>query len=229
MRILLVEDDVMIGEAVVKGLSRASHAVDWLQDGEDARHAPEDVAYDCILLDLGLPGIDGSTLLSLWRREKVTTPVIILTARDGLSDRVAGLDGGADDYVVKPFELSELMARIRAVTRRQGGGSDSRLSNGVLTLDQATREVTVKNADGSLTPVTLTSREFALLEALLMRPGAVLSRESLENRIYSFDDEIESNAVEYIIHTLRKKVGAEQIKNVRGAGWKVQKAGFGAL
>ena len=136
---------------------------------------------------------------------------------------MGGLDKGADDYVVKPFDLSELKARIRAVTRRGSQGGDAKLTNGLLTLDPTTREVTVKGEDGSFSPVTLTSREFALLEALMLRPGTVLSREALEDRIYSFDDEIESNAVEYIIHTLRKKIGQSMIKNVRGAGWKVQK------
>lgn len=223
MRILLVEDDAMIGEAIVSGLTHASHAVDWLKNGNDARYAPFDAPYDCILLDLGLPGIDGVSLLTLWRKEKLTTPIIILTARDGLDDRVGGLDKGADDYVVKPFDLSELKARIRAVTRRGSQGGDAKLTNGLLTLDPTTREVTVKGEDGSVSPVSLTSREFALLEALMLRPGTVLSREALEDRIYSFDDEIESNAVEYIIHTLRKKIGQSMIKNVRGAGWKVQK------
>ncbi len=223
MRILLVEDDRMLGEAVVEGLTRSSHAVDWLQNGSDARYAPFDVPYDCIILDLGLPGIDGVSLLTSWRREKLTVPIIILTARDALDDRVSGLDKGADDYVIKPFDLAELKARIRAVTRRGSKGGDAALTNGLLTLDPASREVTVKKEDGSSQLVSLTSREFALLEALLMRPGTVLSREALEDRIYSFDDEIESNAVEYIIHTLRKKIGQEMIKNVRGAGWKVQK------
>lgn len=230
MRILLVEDDSMIGEAVQEGLSRKGHAVDWFKNGRDARFAPQSVDYDCILLDLGLPGIDGVTLLRLWRKEKLDTPVIILTARDGLSDRVGGLDDGADDYLVKPFDLQELEARIRAVTRRRQGRDvqQSLLTNGVLTLDPVTHEVTVTEPGAQPVKVELTAREFALLEALMQRPGAVLSREALEERIYSFDDEIESNAVEYIIHTLRRKIGAAQIKNVRGVGWKVAKAATGA-
>ncbi len=175
---------------------------------------------------MGLPGLDGLSLLTTWRRAKVKSPVIILTARDGLSDRVGGLDRGADDYLVKPFALAELMARIRAVTRRSGGGevgsAANELSNGEVTLDLVTHEAQVAQADG-LRRVELTAREFALLQALLQRPGAVLSREALEERIYSYDDDIESNAVEYIIHTLRKKVGSSVVKNVRGVGWKVAK------
>lgn len=229
MRILLVEDDKYIGQAVQEGLTAKSFAVDWFKDGDAARYAPQDVSYDCILLDLGLPGIDGVTLLREWRRGKVTTPVIILTARDALTDRVGGLDQGADDYMVKPFELAELLARIRAVMRRASGNTAAgskvnTLTNGVITLDVVTREVQVKNEDGSVTPAELTSREFALLQALMQRPGAVLSREALEDRIYSYDDEIDSNAVEYLIYTLRRKIGAKAIKNVRGAGWKVAKA-----
>lgn len=223
MRILLVEDDKMIGQAVQDGLTRQSYAVDWLTDGTQALYAPLDVSYDCILLDLGLPGIDGVSLLCSWRREKVQAPIIILTARDGLEDRVSGLDKGADDYLIKPFALAELTARIRAVTRRgrDGGRSgSSELSNGLITLDLLTHEASIREGD-TQRKVDLTSREFALLQALLQRPGAVLSREALEERIYSFDDVIESNAVEYIIHTLRRKIGSAAIKNVRGVGWKV--------
>ncbi len=222
MRILLIEDDRMIGKAVADGLSASGQAVDWFTDGVSAEYAPDEVEYDCILLDLGLPKIDGLTLLKRWRGKKNRTPVIILTARDGLDDRILGLDRGADDYVVKPFDLSELMARIRAVTRRAKGSSeDALLTNGVLTLNPVSHEVKVRAEDGSEREVMLTAREFALLEALLLRPGAVLSREALEQRIYSYDDEVESNAVEYLIHTLRRKIGAACIKNVRGVGWKV--------
>ncbi len=223
MRILLVEDDKMIGQAVQDGLNRQSYAVDWLTDGSLALYAPRDVSYDCILLDLGLPGMDGVSLLCSWRREKVQSPIIILTARDALEDRVSGLDKGADDYLIKPFALAELTARIRAVTRRgrdSGRAGSTELSNGLITLDLLTHEATVREGD-TLRKVDLTSREFALLQALLQRPGAVLSREALEERIYSFDDVIESNAVEYIIHTLRRKIGSAAIRNVRGVGWKV--------
>ena len=228
MRILLVEDDRMIGQAVQDGLTQQSLAVDWFTDGSEALYAPHSVSYDCILLDLGLPGMDDLSLLSAWRREKISAPVIILTARDGLNDKVGGLDRGADDYIVKPFALSELMARIRAVLRRAHGTTATagvnELTNGEVTLDIVTHEAQVKAPDGSMRRVELTGREFALLQALLQRPGAVLSRETLEERIYSYDDDIESNALEYIIHTLRKKVGTQVVKNVRGVGWKVAKA-----
>lgn len=223
MRILLVEDDNLIGLAVKDELLSSANAVDWFTDGQSAKFAPYDVEYDCILLDLGLPKIDGVSLLMQWRKDKIKTPIIILTARDGLDDRVTGLDRGADDYLVKPFDLKELQARIRAVTRRNNNSNvDNVLTNGVLFLNPTTHELLIKEQDKQ-SSISLTAREFALLEALLIRPGAVLSRAALENRIYSFDEEIESNAVEYIIHTLRKKIGPEHIKNVRGVGWKVQK------
>lgn len=222
MRILLVEDDEQIAKAVENGLKNKAYAVDCLNDGNEAEYAPDDISYDCILLDLGLPGIDGVTLLKKWRSRNINTPVIIITARDGLDDRVSGLDIGADDYVVKPFDLSELLARIRAVTRRSSGASQPHLSNGILSLDQLTHEVLVHSESGAHKEL-LTAREYALLEALLNRPGAVLSRETLEDRIYSFGDEVESNAIEFIIHNLRKKVGSTNIKNVRGVGWKVAK------
>lgn len=224
MRILLVEDDRMIGRAITDALNSDANAVDWLRNGQDARYAPTDTNYDCILLDLGLPHIDGVTLLKEWRNEKVLTPIIILTARDGLDDRVQGLDNGADDYLVKPFDLEELRARIRAVTRRVGGAQhqDSKLRAGDLTLDPIEHELYI-NENGEQKKVTLTAREFSLLEALMLRPGAIFSRESLEDKIYSFDEEVESNAIEYIIHTLRKKIGAKYIKNVRGVGWKIVK------
>ena len=224
MRILVVEDDALISNAIEAGLKSKAYAVDCLNDGNQALYAPEDIAYDCILLDLGLPGIDGVQLLKKWRANNVRTPVIIITARDGIDDRVQGLDIGADDYVVKPFDLTELLARIRAVTRRTASSNDVvTLSNGVLSLDPISHEVLVKDENGSVTTQPLTSREYALLEALLRRPGAVLSRETLEDKIYAFGQEVESNAIEFIIHNLRKKVGSQNIKNVRGVGWKVVK------
>ena len=224
MRILVVEDDTLISKAIENGLKSQAYAVDCIMDGNEALYAPKDISYDCILLDLGLPGIDGVKLLSTWRKEGINTPIIIITARDGLDDRVQGLDIGADDYVVKPFDLTELIARIRAVTRRSSNSNDVvALSNGVLSLDPLTHEVKVKNEDETTSTELLTSREYALLEALLRRPGAVLSRENLEDKIYSFGEEVESNAIEFIIHNLRKKVGASNIKNVRGVGWKVVK------
>ena len=224
MRILVVEDDTLISKAIENGLKSQAYAVDCIMDGNEALYAPKDISYDCILLDLGLPGIDGVKLLSTWRKEGINTPIIIITARDGLDDRVQGLDIGADDYVIKPFDLTELIARIRAVTRRSSKSNDVvSLSNGVLSLDPLTHEVKVKNEDETTSTELLTSREYALLEALLRRPGAVLSRETLEDKIYSFGEEVESNAIEFIIHNLRKKVGASNIKNVRGVGWKVVK------
>lgn len=223
MRILLVEDDALIGQAVADALSDNAYAVDWVQDGQNALDAVMDIEYDCALLDLGLPKVDGIKVLEYWRSEKVKLPVIILTARDDTRDRVLGLDKGADDYVVKPFEMPELLARIRAVTRRQSGGNaESLLTYGNLVLNPLTHETIIKGPDGEKN-ILLTAREYSLLEALMLRPGAVLSRDALEQRIYSWNEEVDSNAVEYIIHTLRKKIGACFIKNVRGVGWKVNK------
>lgn len=222
MRILVVEDDILIQKAIVENLEHASYAVDAIDNGKDALDMAFDAHYDCILLDLGLPLLDGVSVLSTWRKKKLTCPVIILTARDGVDDRVLGLDKGADDYLVKPFDMSELMARIRAVTRRGSTNTDSLLTNGIITLNQNTHDVSL-NKDGVQQSVSLTAREFALLEALMLRPGTVLSRDAIEQRIYSWDEEIESNAVEYIIHTIRKKLGNDVIKNVRGVGWKVVK------
>lgn len=225
MRILLVEDDALIAKAVIENLTHASHAVDSVDNGADAVDMAFDVDYDCILLDLGLPKLDGISVLTTWRKRKLKTPVIILTARDDIDERVLGLDKGADDYLVKPFDMEELLARIRAVTRRSNSTNvvESVLTNGIISLNQTTHDVTITK-DGVSQNYSLTAREFALLEALMIRPGAVLSREALEQRIYSWDDEIESNAVEYIIHTIRKKLGNDVIKNVRGVGWKVLKA-----
>lgn len=223
MRILLVEDDEMIGQAVQEALVENAYAVDWVQDGAQALDAVTEVEYDCALLDLGLPKVDGIKVLEHWRNHKVKTPVIILTARDELPDRVLGLDKGADDYIVKPFEIQELLARLRAVTRRVLGDSvESLMTYGCLSLNPVKHEVYIQTKRGQ-EDVELTAREFALLESLMMRPGAVFSREALEQRIYSWNDEIESNAVEYIIYSLRRKIGAAFIKNVRGVGWKVNK------
>lgn len=229
MRILLIEDDVRISDETAEALRRRGSAVDVLNDGDSAEYAPDDVKYDIILLDLGLPGKDGIALLKSWRSRKITTPVIIITARDGLDDRIIGLDVGADDYVVKPFELSELEARIRAVMRRSGSaGTINTMSNGLIKLDPVTHEAQLRQGEGpeaSYAQVTLTAREYSLLEALLIRPGAVMSREALEDKLYGYGEEVESNAVEFIIYNLRKKLGAQAIKNVRGVGWKVAKEG----
>lgn len=211
----------MIGEAVQDALKEAAYAVDWIRDGLSALSAAQTQRYDLVLLDLGLPGKDGQDVLRTIRLRDNPVPLLILTARDALHDRVLGLDGGADDYLVKPFEMDELLARMRAVLRRKEGSAVPVLGNGVLVLDPATREAVV--GDGPA--VRLTGREFSLLRALLVRPGAILSRSDLEDRIYGWGEEVESNAVEYIIHALRKKLGNDVIENVRGLGWMVSKGG----
>lgn len=220
MRVLLVEDDMMIGEAIQGSLKDASFAADWVQDGQLALTTLAAQHYDIVLLDLGLPRRDGMEVLRVIREKNNAVPVLIITARDGLDERIRGLDSGADDYVLKPFEMSELLARMRAVLRRKGGTAAPQLSNGVLALDPATREVTVQGQ----TALLLSNREYALLHALMLRPGAILSRADLEDRVYGWGEEVESNAIEYLIHALRKKLGAEQIKNVRGMGWMVSKS-----
>ena len=214
MRLLLVEDDAMIGESVRAGLRRDGFAVDWVQDGRAAEVALANVnaAYDLLLLDLGLPRKEGLEVLKTLRRGGNLLPVLVLTARDSVADRVKGLDAGADDYLVKPFDLDELSARIRALLRRRAGRAASAIQFGELALDPATREVTLKGRQ-----LALSAREFALLE----RPGAVLSREQLEEKLYGWNEEVESNAVEVYIHGLRKKLGADFIKNIRGVGYMV--------
>ncbi|AGH85964.1 MULTISPECIES: response regulator transcription factor [Ralstonia solanacearum species complex] len=219
MRVLLIEDDPMIGAVVEAALRDAAYAVDWVRDGRTAVDVSAHQHYDLLLLDLGLPGQDGHAVLRTLRARDNPVPVLILTARDAVDERVRGLDGGADDYVLKPFEMVELLARMRAVLRRRGGAASPVLSNGVLSLDPATHEV--RAGDGE--PVRLSGREFALLQALMLRPGAILSRGELEERIYGWGHEVASNAVEFLIHALRKKLGAESIKNVRGVGWMVSK------
>lgn len=219
MRILLVEDDRMIGSAVLSALEDADYAVDWTRNGASALSHLREESCDLLLLDLGLPGMDGMELLEHLRMDGKRLPVVVITARDSLEDRVKGLDAGADDYLVKPFHEAELLARIRAVLRRRGGQSGPLLSNGSLTLDPVTREVSL---DGAFQ--FLTSKEFSLLQALLVRPGAILSRQDLENRIYSASEQVESNAVEYLIHSLRRKLGVDVIRNVRGMGWMVKRS-----
>ena len=221
MRVLLVEDDAMIGEAIQEALKDACYAADWVKNGQTALTTLGCQHYDLVLLDLGLPGKDGLEVLSSIRAKDNPVPLLIITARDGLDDRLRGLDGGADDYVLKPFEMAELLARMRAVLRRKGGSAAPVLSNGLVSLDPATREAVV-NAGA---PVQLSSREFSLLQALLVRPGALLSRSDLEDRLYGWGQEVESNAVEFLIHALRRKLGSEVIKNVRGVGWMVSKSG----
>lgn len=219
MRVLLVEDDPMIGEAVQGALKDAAYATDWVKNGQTALTTLGCQHYDLVLLDLGLPGKDGLEVLTSIRAKDNSVPLLIITARDGLDDRLRGLDGGADDYVLKPFEMAELLARMRAVLRRKGGSAIPVLSNGVISLDPLTRKAVV-NASS---PVQLSNREFSLLQALLVRPGAILSRSDLEDRIYGWGEEVESNAVEFLIHGLRRKLGSEVIKNIRGVGWMVSK------
>lgn len=218
MRVLLVEDDRMIGEVLAQTLKDAKYAVDWVRDGQTALNTLESQVYGVVLLDLGLPKKDGLEVLRSIRAKDNPVPVLVITARDTLDDRIRSLDGGADDYVLKPFEMTELLARMRAVVRRKGGVAGPVLSNGVISLDPVTREV---NFNGQ--PTRLSGREFSLLQALMVRPGAILSRSDLEDRIYGWNEEVESNAVEFLIHSLRKKLGSNVIKNVRGVGWMVSK------
>ncbi|WP_024505997.1 response regulator transcription factor [Bradyrhizobium sp. ARR65] len=219
MRVLLIEDDRMIGTAVQQALKDAAYAVDWVMDGETAIHAAESEAYELALLDLGLPKADGRDVLRHLRALGRRLPIIIVTARDGVDERIEGLDLGADDYLIKPFEMRELLARMRAVLRREGSGASPVLSNGKLSLDPATREASFIGESAMLT-----AREFALLQALLARPGTILSRGELERQIYGWNEEIESNAIEFLIHTIRKKLGAAAIRNVRGVGWMVDRS-----
>jgi two-component system OmpR family response regulator/two-component system response regulator QseB len=216
MRILLVEDDEMIGHSLRQALTAQGWSVDWVKDGLLAQSALADGDYACMLLDLGLPKRDGVEVLRHARTSGDTTPVLVLTARDGLDDRVAGLDLGADDYLVKPYELRELLARMRAVIRRRDGSAHSVIGSDEVRLDLTTREVLVQGERAQLS-----AREFALLHALLERPGAILSREQLENRIYGWGEEVSSNAVDVLIHGMRRKLGADAIRNVRGLGWRI--------
>ncbi|MGE8101339.1 response regulator transcription factor [Pseudomonas fluorescens] len=219
MRILLVEDDPMIGEAIQDALTDASYAADWVNNGLTALTALDTQHYDLVLLDLGLPGKDGLAVLSSIRARNNGVPLLIITARDSLDDRLRGLDGGADDYLLKPFDMAELLARMRAVLRRKGGSALPVFSNGVVSLDPISKQASTEDSP----EVQLSSREFSLLQALLIRPGAILSRSELEDRIYGWDNEVESNAVEFLIHALRRKLGSHVIKNVRGMGWMVSK------
>ena len=220
MRILLVEDDLMIGEATQGALNDASYATDWVKNGLTALATLDTQHYDLVLLDLGLPGKDGLDVLDSIRGRNNPVPLLIITARDDLGDRLRGLDGGADDYLLKPFDMAELLARIRAVLRRKGGAALSVLDNGLVSLDLISKQATsLENRD-----IQLSSREFALLQALMIRPGAILSRSELEDRIYGWGNEVESNAVEFLIHALRRKLGSHVIKNVRGMGWMVSKS-----
>jgi DNA-binding response OmpR family regulator len=218
MRLLLVEDDAMIGEVVLDLLRVERYAVDWVKDGEAAETALCTQDYDLVLLDLGLPRRDGLAVLRWLRARKGRTPVLIATARDSIKNRIEGLDAGADDYVIKPYDLDELLARIRALLRRAAGRAEPVYKHRGVSINPATREVMVRGE-----PVVLSAREWAVLEPLIARPGAVLSRAQLEEKLYGWKDEINSNAVEVYVHGLRKKLGAELIQNVRGVGYLVPK------
>lgn len=218
MRLLLVEDDLMIGESVLDLLRGESYAVDWVKDGEMADTALRTQTYDLVLLDLGLPRRDGLEVLRSLRARKERIPVLIATARDSVQQRIEGLDAGADDYVLKPYDLDELLARIRALTRRAAGRAEPVYEHRGVSINPVTREVLVAGQ-----PVVLSAREWAVLEPLLARPGLVLSRTQLEEKLYGWKDEISSNAVEVYIHGLRKKLGADLIRNVRGVGYMVPK------
>lgn len=216
MRVLLVEDDRMIGEAVLEALRAQGYAVDWVRDGEMALAAAATEAYDLVLLDLGLPKRDGLSVLRALRGGGQRMPVLVVTARDAVADRIAGLDAGADDYVLKPFDVDELLARVRALIRRSAGQAEPVFSHRGVTLNPATREATVAGQ-----PVKLSSREWAVLEPMLLRPGVVFSRKQLEEKLYGWKEDISSNAVEVYVHGLRRKLGSDIVRTVRGLGYVV--------
>jgi DNA-binding response OmpR family regulator len=216
MRLLLVEDDPMVGEAVREGLRQEGYVVDWVRDGKAADAALSANAFALVLLDLGLPRKDGLDVLRSLRDRREATPVLVITARDTVQQRIEGLDAGADDYLLKPFDLDELSARVRALLRRASGRPQPVITHGPLTLDPRTREVRVRGE-----PVSLSAKEYALVEALTERPGIVLSRAQLEERLYGWGEEVSSNAIEVHIHNLRRKLGDDIIRNVRGVGYMV--------
>jgi len=218
MRLLLVEDDAMIGEVVLQVLRDQHYAVDWVRDGSLADDALRTEQYDLVLLDLGLPKRDGLDVLRALRDRRNAVPVLVATARDAVGDRIAGLDAGADDYVVKPYDTDELLARIRALLRRSAGRGEPVFEHKGISLNPATREATVHGQ-----AVSLSAREWAVLEPLMARPGVVLSRAQLEEKLFSWKDDISSNAVEVYIHGVRKKLGADLIQTVRGLGYVVPK------
>ena len=214
MRILLVEDDAMIGESVAEGLKADGYAVDWVRDGNEAEVAVSATPYSLVVLDLGLPRRDGIDVLKGIRERRIDVPVLVMTARDTVRDRIKGLDAGADDYLVKPFDLDELTARARALMRRAAGRSEPVIERGPLSINPATREVTWRGES-----MSLSAREYALLAALAERPGVVLSRAQLEEKLYGWNESVGSNAVEVHIHNVRKKLGEDVIRNVRGLGY----------
>ena len=218
MRVLLVEDDALIGRSLVRAFQDTGAAVDWARNGPDALLALRAGRYSAVLLDLGLPGRSGLDVLKEMRHRRDTTPVLIITARDDVETRVAGLDGGADDFIIKPFDFDELGARLRAVVRRHAGHTTSQIRSADIALDLASHEASYRGKTE-----VLPQREFALMHALMERPGAILSRSQLEEAIYGWGEEIESNAIDVLIHYLRRRFDREVIRNVRGSGWMVQK------
>ena len=217
MRVLLIEDDPDLGEGIRTSLREEGYTLDWLRDGESAVHALREEGFDLVVLDLGLPRLDGIQVLRQSRANGLTTPVLILTARDDTEDRVAGLDAGADDYLVKPFDIKELKARLRALLRRRNGPSQIQLEGGGIALDPTTRRVTFEGR-----PVNLTPREYQLLHELLANPGKIFSRDRLMGLLYGWDEGVESNTLEVHIYNLRKKLRAELIRTVRGIGYRLE-------
>jgi DNA-binding response OmpR family regulator len=220
LRVLLIEDDPMVGKSLAQALRAQGMSVDWIKNGLEGEHALAVGGYALVLLDLGLSGKDGLEVLKSARAVRSRIPVLIITARDAVDDRVAGLDLGADDYITKPFDARELFARMRAVLRRHGGFAQSLVESGEVTLDLAIHELSYRGHR-----VTLSPREFALMRALMDPPGKIVARHELEERLYGWGEEVDSNAVEVLIHSIRKKFDKDIIRNVRGAGWMVIKAG----
>jgi DNA-binding response OmpR family regulator len=218
MKLLLVEDDALLGDGVRVGLKQAGFAVDWVQDGLAAKVALDSEEYDLLVLDLGLPKLSGMDLLKSVRAKRASLPVLILTARDTVADRVAGLNAGADDYLVKPFDLDELIARLNALLRRSAGQVDLTLQHGAIELTPASHQVRLAGKD-----VSMSAREFSLLHTLLLHTGRVHSRELLEQTLYGWGEEVESNAVEVHVHHLRKKLGGDLIRTLRGVGYVIDK------
>lgn len=218
MRVLLVEDDPILGQGLRVGLGQAGYTVDWLEDGASADAALRDNTFDLVVLDLGLPRLPGLEVLSNLRRRGSDVPVLILTARDAIEERVQGLDTGADDYLIKPFDLDELTARLRALQRRRAGRPEPLITHGHIVLDPAARRVTLSG-----NPVSLSQSEFALLQILLENTGRVLPRSRLEDTLYGWGGEAESNSLEVFIHHLRKKLGADLIRTVRGVGYVIER------
>lgn len=216
MKVLLAEDDAMLGRSMERGLRMAGFSLDWARDGLQTQAALREQAYDVLLLDIALPGLDGLQLLQWLRAEDLPVPVLVVSARDAVSDRVAGLNLGADDYLTKPFDLDELVARVHALARRRSGRAQPEMQFGRLTMRPLRREALLDNQ-----PVTLAAREYDVLLALMEHPGTVLSREQLESRLYGWQEEVASNAVEVHVHHLRRKLGSAWIKNVRGVGYKL--------